>query len=154
MLIRGRILLKAFLLGSLCMVAASCQLLESSERGDNLTFVNRADRPFAPIILDAKDLPRVDPRPWLTAEEFEERKIEVGSSAEVDEAGGYEKGDNLAVFLYAPCECNSGVESSILTCPDKVPYAKVFTVPATELVPHQYRIGVHDVPAPACVTED
>ena len=88
MLIRGRILLKAFLLGSLCMVAASCQLLESSESGYDLTFVNRADRPFAPIILDAKDLPLVDPRPWLTAEEFEERKIEVGSSAEVDEAGG------------------------------------------------------------------
>jgi hypothetical protein len=154
MLIRGRTLLKASLLGSLCIVAASCQLLEFSESGDELTFVNRADRPFAPIILDAKELPLFLPFPWLTAAEFQKREIEVASSAEVEETDGYEKGDNLAVFLYAPCECNSGVESSIMTCPDKVPYAKLITVPATELVQHNYRVIVNEVPAPACVTED
>ena len=80
--IRDRTLLKAILLGSICLIAAGCQLIDFRGGSDDLTFVNRADRPFAPIILDAKELPLVDPRPWLTAEEFEERKIEAGSSAE------------------------------------------------------------------------
>jgi hypothetical protein len=152
--IRDRTLLNALLLSSFCLIVASCGFVDFAGGSDGLTFVNRSDRSFAPIVFDRKDMELIDPRPWLTEEEFDERKIEPGSSAELHQTGGYEKGDDLAVILYAQCDCDRSVESSVLECPGEAPTASFFSVPATELVKRNFRVVVNDVPPPTCRVYD
>ena len=157
MLTRNLWISAVFLFGSLCLVTAGCRFIDSTVGGGEavLTIENRAVRAFAPTVFDLALLPLIDPRPWLTDEEFEQWKVEPDSSVELDEAGGgYEIGDDLGLILYTRCECLPGPISAGRECREDATYAKLVSVQAEELRKRNYRVIVNDAPAMECRSGD
>ena len=117
-----------------------------SELNDGeITFVNEADRPFAVVVFEREMSYRVDPVPAYSEEEFEERKIEVGSSNGPDDIPEYERGDDVFVLLYADCNCELDDQLIDFAGQNAKPYVETFTLTAEELEQQDYRVTIDEL---------
>jgi hypothetical protein len=115
-----------------------------------LTISNEADRPIAVIVFDAELMPLLDPRPFLTSDEFDERRIEVGASVQSDETWSYVHGNAAAVLLYTRCDAEARTGPA--------PLVTIQSFSAEELKILDFKVTVAELPEriinfPMCVEE-
>ena len=116
----------------------------NESEADSLTIVNAADRPFAVVVSDAESRHLIDLIGAFSAEEFEERKIDVGASAVIEKTG-YEKGKDAYLVLYAQCDCALPEWIANTAGPDAAVLVKDFEVSAKVLTLMNYRVVIKDL---------
>jgi hypothetical protein len=131
-----------FLLGTVVLFLTGCSdiLTPTGE----FTVVNAADRPFAVIVFDAELKDRIDLIPAFSADEFEHRKIDVGTTAVVDHKG-YDKGNDAYVVIYAQCDCVMPGSIESFAGPDAAIFIKDFVISADLLRLWNYHVVVEDL---------
>ncbi len=106
-----------------------------------LTFVNKADRPFAVLVFEREDYNLTNPAPAFSEAEFEARKIGVGSS----DGHEYERGDDVIVLIYADCGCELSEQIAVIVGPNAKPIVMSFTLTADELERKDYRVTIDEL---------
>ncbi len=129
------------------LVATGCKVFGPSDYGPNgeITFVNKADRPFAVLVFEREVETRTSPTPAFSEAEFEERKIEVGSSGGSGVISAYERGDDVVVWIYADCGCELNPQIVAIVGPNAKGVVKRFTLTADELGQKDYRVTIDEL---------
>jgi uncharacterized protein DUF2442 len=130
----------------LILLLSGCSYSPLGEAGEpEITFVNQTDRPFAVLVFEREDSHLIDPAPAFSEAEFEERKIEVGSSGGPREIGEYERGDDVVVWIYADCGCEINAQIVAIAGPNAKPMVKRFTLTGDELEQKDYRVTIAEL---------
>lgn len=138
-----RYVLLACLLGFLVAGCVSDFLIfgDDDDTGD-IRFENAADRSFAVIVLNAERRHLIDLNPVLSAEKFEERKINVGSSAIIS---GRDRGKDAYILIYAQCDCELSAWIKDFAGPDAAILTRDFEISAGALKLLNYRVVIENL---------
>ncbi len=132
------------LLVPLLAAVAACQSLSPQDPDGPIRLLNRTDRPVAAVAVSRDESALIDPNPALRAGEFEERKVEVGEYARLEQVSGYEPGDDIVVMLYArPDRLPAHLAERY--GPGAAPLLKTITVTAAELRERENVVVVRDL---------
>lgn len=82
---------------------AACNLLPpgSTPVENGVVLINHADKPLAYQAYELEDASRLDYPGTMQADEFNERRIDVGDSTRITHIPRYSRGDGVAIFLFA-----------------------------------------------------